>query len=145
MIRRVVSSRPSSPLSLHKSKLNTFRIPLDSFTLTPTLTHVSVYSRCCVRICSAMVGVHFRPLLPSLPRTQHKTRLKNKRATRRISWRTPSEPGKVRKFGFGGPAHFTETCSGSEAGSYLRLMDFCITLLEAQGPSAPYNESKEKE
>jgi len=23
--------------------------------------------------------------------------------------------------------HFTEMCSGSEAGSYLRLIDFCIT------------------
>jgi len=25
--------------------------------------------------------------------------------------------------------HFTETCSGSEAGSYLRLIDLCITQL----------------
>ena len=26
-------------------------------------------------------------------------------------------------------------CSGSEAGSYLRLIDSCITQLKAQGPS----------
>ena len=26
-------------------------------------------------------------------------------------------------------SYFTETCSGSEAGSYLRLIDFCITRL----------------
>ena len=25
--------------------------------------------------------------------------------------------------------YFTEMCSGSEAGSYLRLIDFCITQL----------------
>jgi len=25
--------------------------------------------------------------------------------------------------------YFTEMCSGSEAGAYLRLMDFCITQL----------------
>jgi len=29
--------------------------------------------------------------------------------------------------------HFTEMCSGSETGSYLRLMDFCVTQLKAQG------------
>ena len=28
---------------------------------------LSVYSRCCLRVCSAMVGVPHRPLLPSLP------------------------------------------------------------------------------
>ena len=28
---------------------------------------LSVYSRCCIRICSAMVGVPQCPLLPSLP------------------------------------------------------------------------------
>jgi len=33
--------------------------------------------------------------------------------------------------------HFTEICSGSEAGSYLRLIDSCITQLKAQGPSTP--------
>ena len=36
-------------------------------------------------------------------------------------------------------------CSGSEAGSYLRLVDFCITQLQAQGPSRTCNESKEEE
>ena len=34
---------------------------------------------------------------------------------------------------------------GSEAGSYLRLIDSCITQLKAQGPSRTYNESKEEE
>jgi len=34
---------------------------------------------------------------------------------------------------------------GSEAGSYLRLIDSCITLLEAQGPSRIINVSKEEE
>ena len=29
--------------------------------------YLSVYSRCCIRICSAMVGVPHRPRLPSLP------------------------------------------------------------------------------
>jgi len=41
--------------------------------------------------------------------------------------------------------HFTEMCSGTEAGSYLRLIDSCITQLEAQGPSRTCNESKEGE
>ena len=41
--------------------------------------------------------------------------------------------------------HFTEMCSGSEAGSYLRLMDSCTTQLKAQGPSRTCNESKEEE
>ena len=40
--------------------------------------------------------------------------------------------------------HSTETCSGSEAGSYLRLIDSSITQLKAQGPSRTCNESKEK-
>ena len=31
------------------------------------------------------------------------------------------------------------------AGSYLRLIDFCITQLKAQGPSRTCNESKEEE
>ena len=35
--------------------------------------------------------------------------------------------------------------SGSEAGSYLRLIDLCITQLKAQGPSRTCNESKEEE
>ena len=38
-----------------------------------------------------------------------------------------------------------ELCSGSEAGSYLRLTDSCITQLKAQGPSRTCNESKEEE
>ena len=33
-------------------------------------------------------------------------------------------------------------CSGSDAGSYARLIDSCITQLKAQGPC---NESKEEE
>ena len=33
----------------------------------------------------------------------------------------------------------------TEAGSYLRLIDFCITQLKAQGPSSFCNESKEEE
>jgi len=39
---------------------------------------------------------------------------------------------------------FTEMCSGSEAGSYLRLIDSCITQIKAQGPSRTCNESKEE-
>ena len=42
-------------------------------------------------------------------------------------------------------SHFTEMCSGSEAGSYLRLIDSCITQLKAQGPSRTCNESEEEE
>jgi len=41
--------------------------------------------------------------------------------------------------------HFTEVCSGSEAGSYLRLIDSCITQIKAQGPCRACNESKEEE
>jgi len=33
----------------------------------------------------------------------------------------------------------------TEAGSYLRLIDLCITQLKAQGPSRTCNESKEEE
>jgi len=40
--------------------------------------------------------------------------------------------------------YFTEMCSGSEAGSYLRRIDSCITQLKAQGPSRTCNESKEE-
>ena len=36
-------------------------------------------------------------------------------------------------------------CSGSEAGSYSRLIDLCITQLKAEGPSRTCNESKEEE
>jgi len=41
--------------------------------------------------------------------------------------------------------HSTEMCSGAEAGSYLRLVDSCITQVKAQGPSRTCNESKEEE
>ena len=34
--------------------------------------------------------------------------------------------------------------SGSEAGSYVRLVDSCITQLKARGPSRSCNESKEE-
>ena len=44
-----------------------------------------------------------------------------------------------------GEVDFTELCSGSEADSYLRLVDPCITELKAQGPSRTCNESKEEE
>jgi len=37
-----------------------------------------------------------------------------------------------------------EICSGSEAGSYLRLIDSCITQL-TQGPSRTCTEIKEEE
>jgi hypothetical protein len=33
----------------------------------------------------------------------------------------------------------------AEAGSYLRLIDSCVTQLKAQGPSRTCNESKEEE
>ena len=36
-------------------------------------------------------------------------------------------------------------CSGSEVGSYLRLIDSCITQLKAQGPSRTCNESNDEE
>ena len=36
-------------------------------------------------------------------------------------------------------------CVSSEAGSYPRLIDCCITQLKAQGPSRTCNESKEEE
>ena len=39
----------------------------------------------------------------------------------------------------------TSMCSGTEAGSYFRLIDSCITQLKAQGPSRTCNESKEEE
>ena len=41
--------------------------------------------------------------------------------------------------------HFTEMCSGSEAGPYLRLIDSCITQLKAHGPSRTCNEITEEE
>ena len=42
-------------------------------------------------------------------------------------------------------SHSMEMCSGSEAGSYLRLIDSCITQRKAQGPSRTCNERKEGE
>ena len=39
----------------------------------------------------------------------------------------------------------TEMCFGTEASSYLRLIDSCTTQLKAQGPSRTCNESKEEE
>ena len=39
----------------------------------------------------------------------------------------------------------TEMCSGSEAGSYSRLIDSCITQFKAHGPSKTCNESNEEE
>ena len=41
--------------------------------------------------------------------------------------------------------YFAEICSGFEVGSYLRLIDSCVTQLRAQGPSRTCNESKEEE
>ena len=38
-----------------------------------------------------------------------------------------------------------EMCSGSEAGSYLRLIDSCIAQLKAQRPSRTCSDSKEEE
>jgi len=51
----------------------------------------------------------------------------------------------VRRLGWGHLEHSTEMCSGSEAGSYLRRIDSCITQLKAQGPSGTCNESQEEE
>jgi len=40
----------------------------------------------------------------------------------------------------------SEGCaSAREAGSYLRLIDSCISQLKAQGPSRTCNESKEED
>ena len=36
-------------------------------------------------------------------------------------------------------------CNGSDAGSYVRLTDSCITQLKVQGLSGTCNESKEEE
>ena len=41
--------------------------------------------------------------------------------------------------------HFTEMCCGTEAGSYLRLIDSFITQIKAQGPSRTCSESKKEE
>ena len=41
--------------------------------------------------------------------------------------------------------HFTEMCCGNEKGSYLTIIDSCITQLQAEGPSRTCNESKQEE
>ena len=38
-----------------------------------------------------------------------------------------------------------EVCSGSKAGSYLRLIDSCITRLKAQGPGRTCYDRKGEE
>ena len=43
------------------------------------------------------------------------------------------------------PQPLPEMCSGSEVGSYLRVIDSGITQRKAQGPSRTCNESKEEE
>ena len=58
-----------------------------------------------------------------------------------VDWAKDAGPGKRLALN----NHFTEMCSGSEVGSYLRPMDSCITQLKAQGPSRTFNESKEEE
>ena len=55
------------------------------------------------------------------------------------------KPGGGRGVGGGLLGNSTEICGGSEAGSYLRLIDSCITQLKAQGPSRTCAESKEEE
>jgi len=42
-------------------------------------------------------------------------------------------------------SHLTEMCCGTEAGSYLRIIDSCITQLKAPGHARTCNESKEEE
>ena len=54
-------------------------------------------------------------------------------------WLLPHRPSQFKD------KYFAEMCSGSEAGSYLRLIDSCIPQLKAQGPSRTSNESKEEE
>jgi len=36
-------------------------------------------------------------------------------------------------------------CSGSQTGSYFRLIDSCITQIKAKRPFRTFNESKEEE
>ena len=43
-----------------------------------------------------------------------------------------------------GKNHSTEMCSGSVAGSYLRLIDSCVTQPKAQSTSKTWNESKDE-
>ena len=44
----------------------------------------------------------------------------------------------------GGRARRRGSCTARVGGSCLRLIDFCITQLKAQGPSRTCNESKEE-
>ena len=53
----------------------------------------------------------------------------------------PSVPTALVHEAQSGQVDFTELCGGSEAGSYLRLTDSCVTQLKAQGPLGTYNES----
>ena len=61
--------------------------------------------------------------------------------------------GGGRGYGRAGPAvgewgksnHFTEIRFGNEEGLYLRLIDSCITKLQARGPSRTFHESEEDE
>jgi len=55
------------------------------------------------------------------------------------------EGGEVRGCDAHGMRGVREMCCGTEAGSYLRLIDSCITQLKAQGPSRTCTESKEEE
>jgi len=41
--------------------------------------------------------------------------------------------------------HVIQRACGTETGSYLRIIDSCITQLKAQGPARTCNESKEGE
>ena len=52
---------------------------------------------------------------------------------REVSWTTRVSQGRQR------------VRAGSGAGSYSRLIDSCITQLNARGPSRSWNESKEEE
>ena len=60
------------------------------------------------------------------------------------------EPGDVEDFlgecpkALEGEVHLPRCVVVTEAGSYLRLIDFCITQLKAQGPSRTCNESQEE-
>ena len=70
---------------------------------------------------------------------------KRRRGRRVVGVRSPSRGVKSTVSSQFKNNHFTEMCSGSEAGSYLRLIDSFITQRKAQGPSRTCNESKEEE
>ena len=68
--------------------------------------------------------------------------------------RRPRQPGPRQRTREEGVAHGTAPPRGglpwsrepgTEAGSYLRIIDSCITQLKAEGPSRTCNESKEEE